>query len=580
MSARVMAVPIPRSQGDSEADPAQPQSVKGFLERQGALLGVSAIVAAAVLVPLPILRLPGWPQNDESLFAFDRVEAFRRSFRIGVWYPLWTPFAHSGFGSPYPLFYHRLYSTLAALASFAIGSVPLTVKLSVVIILLAGGLGMRRLLRVSGADEGLAAAGALLFVVAPYTRTDWLVRGAMAESTALALLPWLYAEGALFMQGRRRWIVLACGIVLLFHAHAMICYFFLLSAAGLLLASTLGPRRQVVWGGASREWRSIAVALAILAAGVLPNVIVASAMMKYFNTAIMTHWPWRLRDNYAPFSRYLADAWPEHRGDFGALSLEVNRYVLAGLVACYLVLGSAERWKWQWRVPLFGFFLVWTLVCFLLQLPAFRMVLMVLPNGRYLQFPWRLNSFSTIGTIFLLVTAVRSVVATAGRELRVGTLVGLAAVVVLSIGHFGVIPVPADPPWTAEDVAQDVAHLDGPLGAGEYLLPGMEKTQLLYVHRRFVETDGCSDRVRTEESLDKGEFRMSADLDAPCRITLRQFQTPLLKLDLDNAWLLSTEPSQEFAIELQPGASSVRLRPRSLGEMLFAVMRGKLSSGT
>jgi len=61
---------------------------------------------------------------------------------------------------------------------------------------------------------------------------------------------------------------------------------------------------------------------------------------------------------------------------------------------------------------------------------------------------------------------------------------------------------------------------------------------------------------------------MMAKVDAPCRILIRQLQTPLLELRLENATLLSKTPSKEFLVELQPGQSVVRLRPRTFWEMV------------
>ncbi len=523
------------------------------------------IAAASVLIPLPVLRHPGWPANDDYLNAFERMEGFRRAFAHGVWYPIWTPFAQTGYGSPYPLFYHRLYSSLGALAALAIGSITPVIKGSVVVMLFLGGAGMRRLLRVSGASEALAVAGALLLIVSPYTRTDWLARGALAEVLGMMLLPWLYAEVTLFLQGQRRWIPIAILLVLLFHAHAMLCYFFLLSSAFLLLATLRPGRRPQVWSGVKTEGRQIAIAGVIVFVFVVPHVIVAQSMLKYFNTVVMTRFPLRLRDNYHAFHRYISDAWVPHPEDQDKLSLELNRFVLIGLATIYVLAGSRERWKWQWRVPLFPFLLIWTLVTIAFQFPELRPILYNLPKGKYLQFPWRLNCFMTIGSIFVLITAVRSLLDSSPQLTKVA-LTGLAAVVILSIGQFGIIPTPGDDGFTPEFIQNDITHLDGPLAGGEYLLRGMPKLALFGKRRPFVMTDGCNDRIRKLKKFEDGAFELEGNVESPCQISVRQFQTPLLQLDLSNAQLVSTAPSQTFVIDLLPGLSGVRLRQRSFWE--------------
>jgi len=63
-------------------------------------------------------------------------------------------------------------------------------------------------------------------MVAPYTRTNWFARCAMAELTAGMLLPWIFAELCLFLQARVA-DFLAVELALLFHAHSIVFLFFL-----------------------------------------------------------------------------------------------------------------------------------------------------------------------------------------------------------------------------------------------------------------------------------------------------------------------------------------------------------------
>src|SRR4051812_19139798 len=119
-------------------------------KNRATLVGLGILLAASVLAPLRVLLLDGWPYNDESVSPFERIETFRRAFSEGILYPLWTVTAHSGYGSPWPLFYHRLYSTIGALLTYPLGSPLTVVKALTVLILFFGAAGMRRLLRVVG----------------------------------------------------------------------------------------------------------------------------------------------------------------------------------------------------------------------------------------------------------------------------------------------------------------------------------------------------------------------------------------------------------------------------------------------
>lgn len=533
-----------------------------------ALVGLGILLLASVLASMRVLTLDGWPYNDESVSPFERIETFRRAFSEGIFYPLWTVSAHSGYGSPWPLFYHRLYSVLGALLTYPLGSPLTVVKALTVLILFFGAAGMRRLLRVIGTSEILSVAGGLLFIFAPYTRTEWLARGAMAEFLAMAMLPWIYAEIALFLDGQRHWERLAIWLALLFHAHSMICLLFLVSGVGLVVALVLGYRRDTAWNGVQQEWRRIGLATALIVVAVIPHVVVASAMLPYFNTAIMTEEPWRLVDNFHPFAKYFVD---DGTTNENGLSLEINRYLLLGLAALLIPAGRRERLRWQARQPLNVFLLSWFVVCLLLQLPAFLPVYRVIPNVGFLQFPWRLLTFMTIGSIFLFIVGVRALLTEGGprQSLAVALLVGAVA---LSAVTFGTAP-PRDPGvWTTADIMFDLSQLDGPLSAGEYQLKGMDKMQLVNRRRPFLIAGGCSDRLHQTSTLNEGEFRLTADLDEPCRISLRQFQTPLLELELTNADLQSAIPSQKYVIELAQGRSSVRLRQRGLWEMFHWVL--------
>jgi hypothetical protein len=537
-------------------------------KQRATFLGLGVLAAAAVLAPWKVLQLDGWPYNDESMTPFERIETFRRAFAEGIFYPIWTTTAHSGWGSPWPLFYHRLYSTLGALLTWPLGSPLRVVKLLTVLILFFGATGMRRLLKVTGATEILAVAGGLLFIFAPYTRTEWLARGAMSEFLAMALLPWIYAEVALFLDGQRHWVRLAIGVALLFHAHSMICLLFLTSGMGLAVALLFGYRQEIVWKGVQQDRRAIATAVAILTVVVVPHVIVASTMLPLFNTKIMISEPFRLEDNFHPMSRYLTDMWATHED---GLSLEISRYLLLGLVLLLLPAGRVARLRWQAGVPLTVFLLVWGVICFLLQRREFLFAYRLLPNSGFLQFPWRLLTFMTIGVIFLFITSARALLQE-GEEKASLALAAVVGAVILSVLQFGTAESREKNVWYSTDIAMDLSQLDGPLSAGEYQLKGMDKLQLINRHRPFVVAAGCSENLHQVSPLSQGTFVITGDVEAPCRITLRQFQTPLLDLQLTNAELQSTVPAEKWIIELQPGHSVVRLRQRGLWEMVAWVL--------
>lgn len=525
--------------------------------------GSLAIIAAvATALPLPLLLHDGWPRMHERFAALERIEGFRRAFAEGIWYPVWTPFAGWGWGSPWPLFYHRLYPTIGALLTFATGSVLTSFKLLLVLLLFGTGAGMRRLLRVAGVSEGLAVCGALLLMASPYVLTEWVVRNAMAELTALMLLPWLYAELALIEQGQRRWIQLGLGTVLLFHAHSLICYFFLLSGVLFLLLNAKSLRAHF-----SRDWRHMAIAGGIIAIGLGPQVLVASDLLRFFNVEALTDGRWRVEANYQPFSFLFADPFDWTTWQAEKVSVEVNRYVWAGLLV--LIPALALSGQTRIRAPLHLFMAVWGTCCLLLQLPAFVFFFHVLPKAEFLQFPWRLLSFISVAAVFVLMVWVEAALALGDWRKSLGIAV-IGGSLGLTLIHFGLAPGRRHDVenFSSEKLANKLARLDGPNSFAEYLLPGMDRERPKPPpHPPILEGD-CVDRISAPAEFRANGLEFTANLDAPCEVTISQFQTPLLAIEVQNGAVLSPTPNDAIVVELKPGSSWVRVRPRSFWELL------------
>jgi hypothetical protein len=507
-----------------------------------------------------VLLRDGWPRAHDHYAQFQRIEGFRRAFAAGLWYPLWTPFAARGFGSPYPLFYHRLYSTMGALLSRSAAGVITSVKAMTVLILFAGGTGMRRLLRISGVGEAFAMAGGVLLMISPYVLNDWLVRAAMAELLAMMMLPWLYAEMALFLKGERHWIRFGIELVLLFHAHSLLCYWFLLSFVPFTLLSVTPGWRQRAWGGAAREWPRAAAAVAIAVLGVVPHVVVMQSVRGYFNMESLTTVSYlRVENNFFPPWKYIVDpfSWST---TYTAGSVEINRYACIALLGSLALPGVLQRYRTASEIPLFTFFLVWTAICLLLQLPESLFVFNTLPQGRFIQFPWRLLAFITIGVVFMLMTTAQAMQEKLGAAM-------VACTVALTLVHFGTVPVFRTETLVSQGILTALTTLSGPNSGGEYELNGMTE-QTLPNKRLVIVATMCADKLKTNHAFAADGLQVSADLTEPCRISVAQYQTPLLAIELENAELVSPTPSIAVLIELHPGHSSVRIRPKTFWEML------------
>src|SRR4051794_14233030 len=131
--------------------------------------------------------------------------------------PIWSSADASGFGSPMPLFYHRLFYLLAAPLLLVTASAKSATLVTLAIVLVVGAWGMYRLVRTLGGGALAASVAGVCLIAANYTVTNWLVRGAVAELTAAMIVPWVYTEFVNARQQRRMPWRLGLWLALLWH---------------------------------------------------------------------------------------------------------------------------------------------------------------------------------------------------------------------------------------------------------------------------------------------------------------------------------------------------------------------------
>jgi hypothetical protein len=232
-------------------------------------------IAPALLVPL-IGLVAAWPFLTQSLPSTDdgalhllRLAEIDRCLRHGVLPLRWAPdFAH-GYGYPFFNYYASLSSYLAELWRIVGLSFPGAIAAATVSALVFSGWGACLLGRdLGGPKAGLIAATAYMY--APYQFYDSAYRGNLAESWALALLPWvLWTARQAALRARWREIVplaLAYGALLYTH-----------NVYALISSPVLGLYLLLLWWTGRRSWRdalrlgtAIALGLALSAFFWLP----------------------------------------------------------------------------------------------------------------------------------------------------------------------------------------------------------------------------------------------------------------------------------------------------------------------
>jgi uncharacterized membrane protein len=192
----------------------------------------AAIALAVCAMMLPALLRP-MMLHDSFWISHVWASQFTAQLGEGVIYPRWLPLSHEGLGSP--VFYY--YPPLAFYATGAFGLVGFptypAILATFALAFFVSGIGAFYWLR--GRSE-YPLAGALFFTVAPYHAFDFYLRGALAESVAIALLP-LLAIGLRRTSEGKGWAAAAIAYAALILAHvplALLVSLFLIAPYALI----------------------------------------------------------------------------------------------------------------------------------------------------------------------------------------------------------------------------------------------------------------------------------------------------------------------------------------------------------
>lgn len=451
------------------------------LGQQALPLLLLALLAGLTL--LPLTGLPGWPMNHEGNAFFYRTWLYASHLAQGDPFPLWAGIDNRGFGSAQPAFYHKLYYLPAGALYAATGSLKAATLLALWGWLLLGACGIYRLARLLGCARALACCGGAMLLLANYTVTNWLVRGAMAELSAAMLAPWVVAAYLQSLRATRLTPGFAASLALMLLAHATLAYYLFL----LLAAVTLGllATRQISWQ--LLHLRSLAwpLGLGVLLAG--PYLWAMARLRPDYDLARIIPPELQPEQQLLPPGRYLWDAgwhWgADWQGYTVQLDLPVNLLLLGGLagllwsrrrrpagtrdpalLAAALLAGLALLLQTRWAIPFYRHF----------------------PGAAYLQFPWRLLAVLTPMLILLALAAVQR-----AYRPRIALALGGAATLamLLTCGSFARIQY-----FTVPDQLRDFHSVRFSL-FGEYVPqrfgPTIPSPQASDILRQAMADEGC-----------------------------------------------------------------------------------------
>jgi hypothetical protein len=518
----------------------------------------------AVAAVLPFSGSDGWPNTHEGLSLFERAEGFRRAFAAGDFFPLWTPFCHNGHGSPWPFFYHRLFSTVSGGLAWGLGSTYRGVQLALVALLFVGALGAAASARRLGASRAVQVLAAFLLCFSPYAFFDWLVRGAGAEFSAMMLYPWLlWACLRLRAEGRGG---AAAGLVLalLFYAHTVM-FLYALPTFALALGFML----------ARHGWRPTLVAAGQAALAVLvpcaPYAVLMVRLGRYFNTgALGIFSPER---EYVPLGRYLWDSEFHWGLQWKGVTPELGPALLVGLAVLATLALLSRDGPPRGRGPVLAFPCAAAAFYALLQVPLSAPFYRAVPFASLLQFPWRLVGFLT--SLLVLVWAVLVEDALRREGWRRGlalAVVGLSASAALVLGWKATHPRYDTEPRAF--IESHLARLDRPWSANEYLPLSVLSAGVIAPPMPFLSSRGC-ERMTAEPALAlEGPLHferitLTVSSQQGCAVHFNQYLTPFLALEASGPVRFGPTSVGTLGIELPPGEHHVTLRRRGFLELLL-----------
>jgi hypothetical protein len=362
-----------------------------------------ALLTCALCVQIAVHD--GWPLNHEWINWKIRLLILAAHFKRGDLLPVWSEAAPQGFGSPLPLLYHKLFNLLAVPVFAISGSVKFAILASMCGFSLLGVLGVQSLLRYWGVEKRAALVSASAFCLCNYAYTNWVVRGAFAEYSAMMLLPWLLRWLWTVVDGRPvrgLWWPGAVILPALYLAHSLI---FFLAAVPVLIA--------VVWRlCVSSDRKAFLVLLlrigAVFAVVVGPILIGQRAVLPdlNFEAGISQFVP---TERYSSLNDHLtggAFIWGQ-KHEVHSVQLDV------ALVALAVFLGAALLWvriagkiTGKPRVaptvtPSYRY--CWTLVPYFafLMSPVSAFVYRKVPGFWAIQFPWRALTYSSLLSVVL-----------------------------------------------------------------------------------------------------------------------------------------------------------------------------------
>jgi hypothetical protein len=496
-----------------------------------------ALAALAVVAPFSVR---GVACGHDLTFHMNSWMEVAQQWRQGVVYPRWAALANYGSGEPRFLFYPPLSWILGgALGSFLPWAVVPAAFAACAVFL--AGLAMHKMAR-EWFDEPDATLIAIAYALSPYMLLTIYVRSAFAELLAASFLPLLVLWIVRDRPARAMFIPLALTIAGVWLTNVPAAIIASYVAVLLLVAVTVVRRSsRVFWYGVA----AIAMGLLLSSFYIVPVLYEKS----WITVGQLLSAGVRPAENFL-FTRI---GEPEHDSFLRTLSwLAVGELAITG-VAMFFARG------WRRRNPT----LWWSLailagVSLALTLPIASLAYRLMPDLRFLQFPWRWLMVTGIAYAVFLVAAVPKF---RGKA----SLYAVLFVTLIAVCNLALQP-PCDPEDTPS-MLSSVFHAGyGYMGTDEYAPAGADNYEIKPDYPEFAirGEDGRPAADARVTHLHSGLYRkqLTVDSSQPVALVLRLMNYPAWRVEVNGSRItpLADDPTGRMVIAVPAGSSEVDVR--------------------
>jgi hypothetical protein len=365
-----------------------------FLHKVQLLFYSSWFILVSIVSIVPPLVKSGFPPNHEDDAFVLRTMVYAKHFQFGDLVPVWAASDNYGMGSPLPSLYHRLFYIVSGLVYAITNNSKIAIALALVVFTSVGVRYMFLTLRSFHCSLHIAMIGASTLPFLNYSVTNWLVRGAMAEYSAMMLIPLvLYLVKKSWDRGS---IYAPIGFAFgcLFLAHSVIAYFTALIIGVVLLAGYFS--RALPW--AFFSVKQIALSLLAFISVTWWSLLPMLYFRQRYDIGRLLPDFLNVQFQFRPATEYLWDSMWSWSNPPQLFTVQMDIF----LVLCLAGLLLMRRYTRQ-HVGVFAILAL----SLLLQNGRSLRFYNAIPGAGFIQFPWRLSALSSVVLLILVFIGLK-----------------------------------------------------------------------------------------------------------------------------------------------------------------------------